>query len=124
MFAKRHIGEIIKSHDIFRLNFEDELRERLNKNDDPTYIDNWLYSRLTSIDEVPIYLRSTFGTFTPLGSIFSLRTDTRLSDYIRKLLTGTDKTTYYYNTRSNSYSIAMEIFKVEASNIISQEEDN
>ena len=124
MFAKRHIGEIIKSHDIFRLNFEDELRERLNKNDDPTYIDNWLYSRLTSIDEVPIYLRSTFGTFTPLGSIFSLRTDTRLSDYIRKLLTGTDKTTYYYNTRSNSYAIAMEIFKVEASNIISQEEDN
>ena len=123
IFAKRHIEEIIKSHDIFGLNFEDELRERLNKNDDPTYIDNWLYSRLTSIDEVPVYLKSTFGTFNPLGSIFSLRTDTRLSDHIRKLLTGTDKTTYYYNTRSNSYAIAMEIFRVEASNIISQEED-
>jgi len=123
IFAKRHIEEIIKSHDIFGLNFEDELRERLNKNDDTTYIDNWLYSRLTSIDEVPVYLKSTFGTFNPLGSIFSLRTDTRLSDHIRKLLTGTDKTTYYYNTRSNSYAIAMEIFRVEASNIISQEED-
>ena len=124
IFAKRHIEEIIKSHDIFGLNFEDELRERLNKNDDPTYIDNWLYSRLTSIDEVPVYLKSTFGTFNPLGSIFSLRTDTRLSDHIRKLLTGTDKTTYYYNTRSNSYAIAMEIFRVEASNIISQEEED
>lgn len=124
IFIKRHIEEIIKSHDIFGLNFEDELRERLNKNDDPTYIDNWLYSRLTSIDEVPVYLKSTFGTFNPLGSIFSLRTDTRLSDHIRKLLTGTDKTTYYYNTRSNSYAIAMEIFRVEASNIISQEEED
>ena len=124
IFAKRHIEEIVKSHAIFGLNFEDELRERLNKNDDPTYIDNWLYSRLTSIDEVPIYLKSSFGTFNPLGSVFSLRTDTRLSDYIKRLLTGTDKTTYYYNTRSNSYAIAMEIFKVERSNLISQEEEN
>ena len=28
IFAKRHIEEIVKSHPIFGLNFEDELRER------------------------------------------------------------------------------------------------
>lgn len=114
IFLTEIINNIIDHDSIFSKPFEDELEARLQEEDSPYNVKQYIRKKLTS-DEVPIYFQTSFSFSSPTISAILLNVGTSLHQNLEINL---PSTTYYYDTGSRNAAEAIKIYEISADNLI------
>lgn len=112
-FLQQSIDDLIDSDEVFSAQFEAELMQRLDTTKDSADSFKWIFTRLTG-ENLKTYLQINFALDAPVAKAVFVEGQSELNAKLHESLTSD---VYFYNTGSNRWVEAFNVYAVDAGNL-------